>query len=69
MNKEGKHITEEEDFTNILRNKPVINVGIFGSLQHTLAVKKPKICEELLRQVRTSFRTVSLQKPDLNYLF
>ena len=67
----NKHIqmTDEEELQEILRRKPVINVGIFGSIQHTLAIKKPHICEELIKQVRTSFRTVKLQKPDLKYLF
>ena len=62
-------IVEEEDLNQILKKRPVINVGIFGSIQHTLRAQKPEICTELLQQVRTSFRVISLEKPDMKYLF
>ena len=53
----------------MLNRKPTINIGIFGSIQHTLALRKPVICDELMKQVRTSFRTINLAKPDMKYLF
>ena len=62
-------INNEEELQQVLKRKPVVNVGIFGSIQHILPIKKPKICEELLKQVRTSFRVIKLCKPDMNYLF
>ena len=60
---------EGDDLQNILRKKPVVNIGIFGSVGHLLAIRKPAICDELLKQVRTSFRVISLSKPEPGYLF
>ena len=60
---------EEEDLQNVLRKKPIVSVGIFGSVGHLLALKKPAICQELLKQVRTSFRVIALSKPEPGYLF
>lgn len=58
-------ITDEMDLQEVLKQKPTINIGIFGSIQHTLAMRQPVICGELMKQVRTSFRTINLAKPDM----
>ena len=34
-----------------------------------LPIRKPQICDELHKQIRTSFRVITLSKPDMNYLF
>lgn len=62
-------IPEDGDLEEALSRKPIINIGIFGSIQHVLPIKKPEFCDELLKQVRTSFRVIHLCKPDMNYLF
>lgn len=53
----------------ILKRKPVINIGIFGSISHMFPIQHPKVCSELMTQVRTAFRTIKLVSPDLNYLY
>lgn len=62
-------IQEDDDLEEALSRKPIINIGIFGSIQHVLPIKKPEFCDELLKQVRTSFRVIHLSKPDMSYLF
>ena len=53
----------------MLKRKPIVSIGIFGSVGHLLALRKPAICQELLKQVRTSFRVIALSKPEPGYLF
>ena len=72
VQKERKRIegvVEEEELEQILRRRPTINIGIFGSIQHMLPIQKPTISQEFVKQIRTSFRVIKLSKPDMNYLF
>ena len=62
-------MAEEEELAAALNRKPVINIGIFGSIQHMLPLRNPTVCAELMQQVRTAFRTIQLVAPDLNYLY
>jgi len=45
------------------------NIGIFGSISHTLRAKQPVRCSQFIDQVRASFRVLTLCKPDLEAVF
>lgn len=34
-----------------------------------LPIQKPQICDQLLKQARTSFRVLGLTKPDMKFIF
>jgi hypothetical protein len=56
------------------RNESNIDFGVFGSISTVLQSRYPEISDSFVQQVRSTFRTVTLQKPDLsiafrNYLF
>jgi len=41
-------MAEEEELAAALNRKPVINIGIFGSIQHMLPLRNPTVCAELM---------------------
>ena len=46
--------------------KPRPSLGIFGSISSHIIIRNPDIAENLNLQAQSTFRTVSLARPDLN---